>query len=76
MLSLPTFAWASYPPTAGQLMRLMVQSAQSLYDAERLHEMAERLGQEQDFKSYDDDIDLDAVDAAYAAGGRGWAYSE
>ena len=57
-------------------MRIMVQSAQSSYDAERLHEMAERLGQEQDFKSYDDDIDLDAVDAAYAAGGRGWTYSE
>ena len=38
--------------------------------------MAERLGREQDFKSYNGGIDLDAVEAAHAAGGRRWAYSE
>ena len=54
----------------------MVQSAQSSYDAERLHEMAERLGREQDFKFYNGGIDLDAVEAAHATGGRRWAYSE
>ena len=34
------------------------------------------LGREQDFKSYNGGIDLDAVEAAHAAGGRRWAYSE